>query len=137
MTDGSVDPATYRYERGERRPVEILVFRVDPVDVDEFVRVDHEVWTLGEASALGGETAPFLSKEVWLDDDRPGEITIVIEWPSIEAWNAVDDSEIQGRLAAEFDARFVRPYDIVGSASDAKRRRLRRWSRFEPATPNT
>ncbi len=132
----AVDPATYRYDRGERRPVEILVFRVDPADVDEFVRIDHEVWTLGEAAALGGDTAPFLSKEVWLDDDRPDEITIVIEWPSIDVWNAVDDPEIQDRLAAAFDARFARPYEIVGSAADAKRRGIHRRSRFEPVAPD-
>lgn len=39
----------FRYVEGERLPVEVLVFDVDPDHVEEFLRVDHEVWTLGEA----------------------------------------------------------------------------------------
>ena len=50
------------YVSGERRPVEVLVFRVEPGHVDEFLRVDHEVWTLGEALLEGHERIPFLSK---------------------------------------------------------------------------
>ena len=107
------------------------MFRVEPADVDDFLRIDHDVWTLGEAAALGRDTAPFLSKEVWLDDERPGEITIVIEWPSMDDWNAVDAPAIQERLGEEFDARFARPYDIVRDAGRAKLAGIRRWSRFE------
>jgi uncharacterized protein (TIGR03792 family) len=127
-----VDPTTFRYESLERRPVEILVFRVDPADVADFLRIDHEVWTLGEAAAPGGDGIPFLSKEVWLDDHRPGEITIVIEWPSSDAWDVVDDPEFQQQLADAFDERFARPYEIVRGAAAAKQLGLRRWSRFEP-----
>jgi uncharacterized protein (TIGR03792 family) len=126
------DPALYRYVRDERRPVEILVFRVDPADVDEFLRVDHEVWTLGEAATPGLDEIPLLAKEVWLNDARPGEITIVIEWPSIEAWDAVDDPAFQRRLTAAFDGRFGRPYELVRAIHDEQRRGIHRWSRFEP-----
>ena len=131
MDTGRLDPSSYLYRRGEGQPVEVLVFRVDPNDVEDFVRIDHEVWTLGEASALGHDAIPFLSKEVWLDDDRPGEITIVIQWPSIDAWNAVDDPKIQRRLAAAFDAEFARPYEVVRGAAEAKQLRIHRRSRFE------
>ena len=124
----------FRYESGERRPVEILVFRVDPADVDEFLRIDHEVWTLGEADSPGIDGVPFLSKEVWLDDRRPGEITVVIEWPSIEAWNVVDDPDFQRLLTDRFDARFARPYEVVQGAAAAKELGIRRWSRFEAET---
>ena len=43
----------YSYINGEERPVEVLVFRMDPAVVDEFIRIDHEVWTLGEAHMEG------------------------------------------------------------------------------------
>ena len=58
----------FRYQSGERLPVEVLVFEVEPEHVDEFIAVDHEVWTLGEA---GIAHIPFLSKEVWIDDAEP------------------------------------------------------------------
>ena len=112
--------------------MEILVFRVDPADVDEFLRVDHEVWTLGEADTPGVDGVPFLFKEVWLDDRHPGEITVVIEWPSLEMWNAVDRPEFQSRLTARFDATFGRPYELVDADAPAKARGIHRWSRFAP-----
>lgn len=125
-------PTTYRYSPRERRPVEILVFRVDPERVDEFLRVDHEVWTLGEAAAPGLERIPFLSKEVWLDDSRPGEITIVFVWPSIDAWDAVADERFQRRLTEAFDARFPHPYELAREIHVERARGMHRWSRFEP-----
>ena len=48
----------YSYINGEERPVEVLVFRMDPAVVDEFIRLDHEVWTLGEAHMEGPHRYP-------------------------------------------------------------------------------
>lgn len=124
-------PASYRYSPGEHRPVEILVFRVDPADVEDFLRIDHEVWTLGEAAIPGLDGIAFESKEVWLDDSRPGEITLVFVWPSIEAWDAVADPGLQDHLAAVFDERFDRPYRLVREIHVERARGLYRWSRFE------
>ncbi len=31
----------YHYSTNERRPVEVLVFHMDPQHVEEFIRVDH------------------------------------------------------------------------------------------------
>lgn len=126
------ESSEFRYTSGERVPVEVLILRVDPADVERFLEVDHEVWTLGEADTPGVDGVPFLSKEVWLEDSRPGEITIVIEWPSIDAWNAVDQPDFQAQLAAEFDRRFDRPYEIVHDAAASKQGGLHRWSRFAP-----
>ena len=52
---------TYSYVSGERRPVEVLVFQMDPSVVDEFLAIDFEVWTLGEAQTPGLGRLPFLS----------------------------------------------------------------------------
>lgn len=121
----------YVYSSGERLPVEVLVFRVDPDDVDEFLRVDHEVWTLGEALLPGFDRLPFLSKEVWLDESRPGVVTLVFVWESMDAWNRVGDADVQRALQAEFDARFAKPIELVQAMHEESDYGIHRWSRFE------
>ena len=121
----------YRYTSGERMPIEILVFEVDPGDVDEFLAVDHDVWTIGEAFVPGTDHIPFLSKEVWLDDARPGEITLVFVFESREAWEQLDVEHLQTALAAEFDRRFTKPYRLTQAVHEESDFGIHRWSRFE------
>ena len=106
------DPSSYRYDADERRPVEVLVFTMDPADVDDFLRIDHEVW---------------------LDESRPGEVTIVFVWPTMQDWVHVGQPAFQAQLQAVFDERFDRPYQLVREIHEERRRGLHRWSRFEPA----
>ncbi|MEM9465629.1 MAG: TIGR03792 family protein [Actinomycetota bacterium] len=120
----------HRHTTGERRPVEVLVFQVDPADVEAFLAADHEVWTLGEADSIDGADLPFLSKEVWLNDNRPGEITIVFVWPDQATWDAVGAGAIQSRLTEQFERRFTRPYELVREIHLEEDRGLHRWSRF-------
>lgn len=120
----------HHHETGARRPVEILVFEVDPEDVEHFLEIDYEVWTLGEADSLDGDELPFLAKEVWLNDRRPGEITIVFVWPDQPTWDAVGSADIQARLGTEFDRRFARPYELVREIHLEEDHGLHRWSRF-------
>ena len=98
---------SWSYIRDERSPIEVLVFEMEPANVEEFLAVDHEVWTLGEALLPGFDRVPFVSKEVWLDGTRPGEVTLVFVWESADAWRRVADAEIQTRLQAEFDRRIA------------------------------
>lgn len=56
----------YTYVKGEHYPVEHLVFETAPEHVQEFLDVDHEVWTLGEAETDLFDHIPFLYKEVWV-----------------------------------------------------------------------
>lgn len=123
------DPSTYTYVDREHRPIEILVFRVDPERVEEFLLVDHEVWTLGEAATPGTDGVPFVSKEVWLDDDRPGEITIVFVWPDRASWDVVGEPSFQERLTAAFERRFTGRYELISAVHEESR--PYRWSRFE------
>ena len=129
MSSGSA----YRYTSGEHRPVEVLVFQVDPEHLDEFLRIDHEVWTLGEAFAEGLERIPFLAKEVWLDDSRPGEVTLVFVWESMAAWESVDTEGLQTALQAQFDARFPHAVTLVRAVHDERDKGIHRWSRFARA----
>ena len=121
----------YRYARDERLPIEVLVFRMDPDHVEEFLAVDHEVWTLGEALLPGFDRIPFVSKGVWLDGTRPGEVTLVFVWESAEAWRRVADADIQTRLQAEFDRRFAHPVTLVQAPHGETDEGPIRWSRFE------
>lgn len=130
---GTVPPVTQRphvHATGERRPVEVLIFTMDPADVPAFLETDHQIWTLGEADSVAGTELPFLSKEVWLNDNRPGEVTIVFVWPDQATWDAVGADDIQTRLQATFDARFTRPHELRREVHVEEDHGIRRWSRF-------
>ena len=121
----------FSYITGEERPVEVLVFRMDPAVVEEFIRVDHEVWTLGEALMEGLTDIPFLSKEVWLDTSKPGEVTIVFVWDTQDAWNFVGNTELQKKLQAEFDSRFPYPIELIAAPHEDSHFGIHRVTRFE------
>lgn len=123
--------APFSYIRNERLPVEVLVFRMDPAVVNDFLNVDHEVWTLGEALLPGFDRVPFVSKEVWLDDTKPGEVTLVFVWESLDAWMRVGEETIQRRLQREFDSRFNHPVELIAAPHEDSNHGIHRWSRFE------
>ena len=122
---------TYSYINNERRPVEVLVFRMAPSVVDEFIRVDHDVWTLGEALMPGLSTIPFLSKEVWLDDSRPGEVTLVFVWDTQEQWDIVGETSFQQELQHMFDSRFPHPVELIRAPHEDSQFGIHRVTRFE------
>ena len=121
----------YSYITGEKRPVEVLVFRMDPAVVDEFIRLDHEVWTLGEAHMESLTDIPFLSKEVWLDNSKPGEVTIVFVWDTQDAWDVVGNTGFQKKLQAEFDSRFPHPIELIAAPHEDSNFGIHRVTRFE------
>jgi uncharacterized protein (TIGR03792 family) len=125
----------HRYVSGERLPVEVLVFEVDPEHVEEFLAVDHEVWTLGEARADGFDHVPFLSKEVWLDDAHPGRVVLIFVWESIESWQRVGDARLQEALQARFDQRFTHPVRLLRALHEDSDFGIHRVSRFERIDP--
>lgn len=90
--------------------VEHLVFQVNPERLEEWLALDHEVWTLGEALHWPG----LVRKEVWLNQQVPGEVHCIIYWRDYAAWMAIDPdwlAENERRFVARFgaaDARFVR-----------------------------
>lgn len=125
----------YHYVTHERRPVEVLVFSMDPSVVDEFIAVDHEVWTLGEAHTPGLDRIPFLSKEVWLDDSKPGEVTLIFVWENQELWDTVGNPQFQETLQALFDAQFSHPIELIAAHHEDSAFGIHRVSRFERINP--
>ena len=78
--------------------IEQLVFEVDPEHLARWLEIDHEIWTAGLAECEG-----FAGKEAWLHGDRPGEVTMVIYWTSLECFESVDRAWI-----ARIDEAFTR-----------------------------
>lgn len=122
---------SFRYSHPERRPVEVLVFSMDPAVVDEFIEVDHQVWTLGEADTPGVDRIPFLSKEVWLDDSKPGEVTLVFVWEDMEMWKMAGEADFQERLQRRFDSLFPHPIRLLAAHHEDSDYGIHRVSRFE------
>lgn len=128
---------SFTYYNNERRPVEVLIFQMDPMVVDEWIQLDHEIWTLKEALMPGLSRIPFLSKEVWLDDSKPGQVTVVFVWDSMAEWNAVAEPTFQQQLLEEFNARFPHPYTLVAAPHEDSRMGIHRVTRFERTLPPT
>ena len=127
----NVGAMRFQYTPVEHFPVEVLTFEMDPDEVPEFLRIDHEVWTLGEAVLEGFERIPFLSKEVWLDEATPGRVTLVFVWESMESWERVAETGIQQALQRRFDELFGRqllPVEVIDHRTGP---RPHRWSRFD------
>ena len=121
----------YTYVKGEHYPVEHLVFTTAPEHMEEFLKVDHEVWTLGEAESTLFDHIPFLYKEVWINDHKPGEMHMVFVWESMESWEKMKDRELQERLAAAFDSKFPHPYQLIRCVEEEENFGIQRFSRFE------
>lgn len=121
----------FQYVKNERRPVEVLVFKMNPAVVDEFIAVDHEIWTLGEAHTPGLDRIPFLSKEVWLDDSKPGEVTLIFVWENQELWDTVGEPTFQQSLQETFDQRFPHPLELIAAHHVESNFGIHRVSRFE------
>jgi uncharacterized protein (TIGR03792 family) len=90
--------------------VEHLVFQVKPERLTEWLELDHEIWTLGEAQRWPG----LLRKEVWLNSNVPGEVHCIIHWSDYDLWMAIDPqwlADNEKKFIARFgeeDFKFVR-----------------------------
>jgi hypothetical protein len=92
---------------------------MDPTVVSEFIRIDHDVWTMREAFMDG------------LDDSKPGEVTIVFVWDTQAEWDQVGAVEFQQKLQAEFDALFPHPVELIAAPHEDSHFGIHRVTRFE------
>ncbi len=70
---------------GEGQAVEILRFNMKSDMVERFIKFDHDIWTVELAKVDG-----FISKEIWVNKAKPGEVTTIIYWNSLDQWKAID-----------------------------------------------
>ena len=80
--------------------VEYLIFRVDPDRVDEFIRLENEVWTHGLRQQTG-----FISKDIWVNESKPSEVSVIIHWKDFDSWKNIP-KEVSDQLTQQFDERF-------------------------------
>lgn len=121
---------------------------MDPTHVQEFLDVDHDVWTLGEAfefpravdsnlhtksnesQNVPNENMHFLSKEVWLDDNNPGLVTMHFVWKNRDSWMHVSTPSFQVALQDAFAKRFRHPYTVL-RIDTLENSAIHRYSRFD------
>lgn len=89
-------------------PVEYLVFQLeDPDKIEAFISIDHEVWTTYLSSFDG-----FISKEVWINKSKPGEIHTILIWENLECWKAIPLEQLKAK-DAEFKTKLGCKCEIV------------------------
>jgi len=120
-----------KYTINEKLPVEILQFYTKPEYVEEFIKVDYDIWTLKEAIDNNIAVYPFYAKEVWLNEQNPGEITIIHIWKSLELWKMLDQKEFQKKCIEEFNNNFKYPYRLLTNVHDQSFWSKYRYSRYE------
>ena len=121
----------YTFTKNEHYPVEHLIFTTAPEHMEEFLKIDHEIWTLGEADTPGIDHIPFLYKEVWVNDNKPGEMHFIFVWESMESWKKCGQKEFQDLLVSKFDAKFKHPYKLTRAIHSEENFGIHRFSRFE------
>lgn len=94
--------------KNQKYPIEHLVFQIeDTSKVSEFIDLDEEVWT-HELSKVDG----FLSKEVWINDNVPGEVHTILIWESMDSWKSISIEELK-RIDKIFNEKFSSPFKIT------------------------
>jgi uncharacterized protein (TIGR03792 family) len=130
MKEGILSKNNFVYSENEDLPIEILEFYTKPIHVEEFLKVDYEIWTKFE-SENELYNFPFISKEVWLDKNNPGKITIIHIWKSLELWKLIDNKEFQNKCITEFERHFTHPYKFLTNSHDVSFWSKYRHSRYE------
>lgn len=77
--------------------IEFLKIEVTPEDRKQYLQLDEKIWTQALAKFPG-----FLSKEIWLNPNKPSEVILIIRWVSREEWKS-----ISCQLLAEIEAQFA------------------------------
>jgi len=86
-------------------PIEHLVFQLsDPASMDEFIALDLEIWTTRLAAYDG-----FISKEVWINTNNPGEVHNVIIWEKMDKWKSIPIEDLK-KIAEDFDRAYGKKY---------------------------
>ncbi|MGL6098926.1 MAG: TIGR03792 family protein [Fusobacteriaceae bacterium] len=92
--------------------VENLFFKVNPEDVEKFLKFDYEVWT----KKLSGFSF-FLRKETWVSRDNPGEINTIVHWKD-NSWRNINVKELietakqfSEKIGTETIKAFQKKYD--------------------------
>ena len=87
--------------------VEFLIFEMEPELRDRFLQIDRQHWTETLRRQKG-----FISKEVWVDELHPGQVTFVTYWESKALWKAIPAYEL-AETDRRFKAAFGHPFRLI------------------------
>ena len=87
--------------------VEYLVFEMAPEHRARFIQLDNEIWTPTLSKQKG-----FVSKEVWIDENRPNQVTLVTYWTSYALWKAIPH-EALAATDVRFKKAFGHPFSLI------------------------
>ena len=89
-------------------PIEHLVFKIDdPAMVNTFIQLDELIWTTALAKYPG-----FISKEVWINREVPGDVHTILIWETMEAWKSIPIEALKV-IDRQFTETFSHPFAIV------------------------
>ena len=106
-----------------KHAVEFLVFEMAPEHRETFLKVDHQFWTDTLSKQPG-----FVSKEVWIDDHKPGQVTFVTYWESYKHWKSIPHAELSA-TDQRFKKAFGHPFKLVKELH-----KQHRWHRVKKTT---
>lgn len=69
--------------------IEFLTFRVPVDERPEWLQIEEETWSRFLERQDG-----FVRKQIWVDVDDPDHVHAMIEWESLEHWQAIAHDEL-------------------------------------------
>lgn len=91
--------------------IEDLTFEVKLEKIEEFIRYDHEIWTL----FLAGYDDK-MTKEVWIDAEEKGKIVTIIYWSDYKLWKSIPQEELIKTQKRFDDAIGTQNYKFVSAS---------------------
>jgi uncharacterized protein (TIGR03792 family) len=92
--------------------VEELTLHVEAPELEGFLEADSLIWSAFLATQPG-----FVRKEVWIPDDRPDTVVIMVWWATREQWKAISDETVAAvdqQMGEWFREPVVREYVVAG-----------------------
>lgn len=69
--------------------IEYLTFVIDPTELAEWLPIEEQTWSRFLERQPG-----FVSKQMWVERDRPNEVHAVITWQDDASWQAISQDEL-------------------------------------------
>lgn len=80
--------------------IEVLVNEVEEGYMNQYLSMDHEIWTLEESKLPG-----YLGKDTWINKTYPNRVIHIIYWQNKEVWKNISPDFIE-KLKRKADACF-------------------------------
>lgn len=69
--------------------IEMLTFEVAPDERTEWLALEERVWSRFLERQPG-----FVRKEIWIEDERPDLVQVVIWWESLDLWKRITPEQV-------------------------------------------